>query len=459
MKASKRMILAAAVLIGAVNGVLGKRAQEGQSRIPLYVTPFYSSDPLAISVGEYSKELLRADSKMIGAIAADLWKRRNTLRAEVMYVLAIRLFDLGQKEEAVYWYYAAQFRSKVFEPILDKTKVGQIGSEAFELPHAYHAFDVLLHNFIHAYAFRDLGTVEKSLLRVLEDYKLVPDYGAIYPNVSFVQEKKWTEQHNTIAKGLGEMIEFMRLYGDFLREQRKKDGLETVIPPMYLRGDHGELELVHAAEKGDIKRIEELVKKGANVDGIRKQGVTPFTTPLIRSLHAGNKTAYLKLLQLGANPNIIDLSKWAVIHVAASSNDVFWLEEALKHKGDPNLQIDEYPRTTPLVWAFRSKESKNVKRLIGAGADMHHKDAGDMTPAIHAITFPSYESLLIMLECGLDYKKDVWFGRTLVRELESRSGPFLLQAIGDQRPWFLKCVEFLRNKGVNFKMESAPVEK
>ena len=57
-----------------------------------------------------------------------------------LYVAAIRLYDLGYRKEAVYWFYSAQYRGRQFGVLLDQTKMGSIGSPGFELLHAQNAF-------------------------------------------------------------------------------------------------------------------------------------------------------------------------------------------------------------------------------------------------------------------------------------------------------------------------------
>jgi hypothetical protein len=79
-----------------------KMDKVGQPAMPIYITPFYDSKGLKIEVGEKSKKLAGADSKTILEISTELKKEKDKLRAEVMYVTAIRLYDLGHKDEAVY---------------------------------------------------------------------------------------------------------------------------------------------------------------------------------------------------------------------------------------------------------------------------------------------------------------------------------------------------------------------
>ena len=70
-----------------------------------------------------------------------------------LYVAAIRLYDLGYRKEAIYWFYSAQYRGRQFGVLLDQTKMGSIGSPGFELLHAQNAFYQLVGPYINGYAF------------------------------------------------------------------------------------------------------------------------------------------------------------------------------------------------------------------------------------------------------------------------------------------------------------------
>jgi hypothetical protein len=194
--------------------------------MPISITPFYESDGPKVSVGDYSEKLANPDPKKIVEICADLKKDKDKLRAEVMYVAAIRLFDAGEKDEAVYWFYTAQYRSRLFRAILDKDKIGGLGSEAFELKEAYNAFDQLAGEQINKYAFSDLKKLQETLAKVKEEGGTLPKFKDLYPKVSFVDEKNWAGESADIAKGLTEMIEYIKTNADSIKEQRKKNGVD-----------------------------------------------------------------------------------------------------------------------------------------------------------------------------------------------------------------------------------------
>jgi hypothetical protein len=203
-----------------------KKEKDGRPGMPIGVTPFYDSKGLKVTVGENSKKLASADAKTILDLSTELKKDKDKLRAEVMYVVAIRLYDLGHKDEAVYWFYTAQFRARVFTAILDKAKIGTIGSEAFELQHAYQAFNQLAGEYINGYAFGELPKLEKTLLKVVEENKSPPKFGDVYPKIKFVDDQKWAEKNEETLKGLSGLIEFIKSNANSIKEQRKMNGVE-----------------------------------------------------------------------------------------------------------------------------------------------------------------------------------------------------------------------------------------
>jgi len=215
------------VLVISMQPAISSHAQTGNdSRMPIYVTPFYNSKDLKVSVGAYSERMAQADNAAILKISQELKKEKDSLRAEVMYVAAIRLYDLGHKDEAVYWFYTAQYRGRLFTGILDKQKIGSLGSEAFELKQAYVAFNQLAGSFINKYAFGDLTKLEATLATVVEEGKTLPKFTEVYPNVQFQPSDAWADANSETNKGLLTLIEYIKSNAESIKEQRKKNGIE-----------------------------------------------------------------------------------------------------------------------------------------------------------------------------------------------------------------------------------------
>jgi hypothetical protein len=218
------LVMAPAAGFSQGPGDPAKRAD--RPRMPIYVTPYYNSDGPKIQVGEPGKALASADAGTILRVCDRLKKDRDKLRAEVMYVAAVRLYDLGKKDEAVYWFYTAQYRARVFGAILDKDKIGTIGSEAFELQQAYNAFNQLAGKYLNGYAFGRLETLEKTLQRVVEEGKAMPRYGELYPGVAFAPAETWAAKNDEVSRGLSGLITYIKTNADAIKEQRKASGVD-----------------------------------------------------------------------------------------------------------------------------------------------------------------------------------------------------------------------------------------
>jgi len=177
----------------------------------------------------------------------------------------------------------------------------------------------------------------------------------------------------------------------------------------------------------------------------------------LRSLLARNKEGFTKLLEHGADPNVLDAKGAAVMNYAASEEDPFWLAQALKHKGNPNLLNEGntfFPGSTPLFYAISAKRPANAKLLIAGGADLNAKDGYGLFPLLSAAMRPAYDIVYTLLEAGADYQQKDAHGQTVLEWLSRRNEDSFPDFQKEQRPWFSKTVEWLRKKGV--KVEIPP---
>src|SRR6266478_7720222 len=90
------------------------------SHIDVYVTPYYNSKGPSVSVGRFSSGLASAKEDEFLATITKMKKDWDELTFPELYVAAIRLYDLGYRKEAVYWFYAAQYRGRQFGILLDQ---------------------------------------------------------------------------------------------------------------------------------------------------------------------------------------------------------------------------------------------------------------------------------------------------------------------------------------------------
>jgi hypothetical protein len=196
------------------------------SQIDVYVTPYYNSKGPEVSIGRFSSGLASAKEADFLTTIAEMKKDWDRLTFPELYVGAIRLYDLGYRKEAVYWFYSAQYRGRQFGVLLDQTKMGSIGSPGFELLHAQNAFYQLVAPYINGYAFGDPDGLVKIVEKVQKEGRRIPDLQAAYPGVTFKSKSEWGSANTKLADGMNELISMLKEKKDDMKRQRIERGME-----------------------------------------------------------------------------------------------------------------------------------------------------------------------------------------------------------------------------------------
>ena len=196
------------------------------SHIDVYVTPYYNSKGPSVTIGRFSSGLASAKKDEFLATITMMKKDWEQLTFPELYVAAIRLYDLGYRKEAVYWFYSAQYRGRQFGVLLDQSKMGSIGSAGFELFQAQNAFFQLVGPYINGYAFGDTDRLVKVVERVQKDGRRIPDLQTIYPGVTFKSKSDWESANSDLANGISKPISMLEEKKDDIRRQRIQQGIE-----------------------------------------------------------------------------------------------------------------------------------------------------------------------------------------------------------------------------------------
>jgi hypothetical protein len=196
------------------------------SHIDAYVTPYYDSKGPEIGVGPFSSGLASAKEDDFLNTIAQMKKDWDRLTFPELYVAAIRLYDLGYRKEAVYWFYSAQYRGRQFGVLLDQAKMGSIGSPGFELLHAQNAFYQLVGTYINGYAFGDTDGLAKIVEKVQKEGRQIPDLQAAYPGVTFRSKSEWPSANAELADGMNQLISMLKEKKDNIKRQRVERGVE-----------------------------------------------------------------------------------------------------------------------------------------------------------------------------------------------------------------------------------------
>src|SRR5207244_7151560 len=175
------------------------------SHIDAYVMPYYDSKGPEVKVGRFSSGLASAKEDDFLVTIAQMKKDWDRLTFPELYVAAIRLYDLGYRKEAVYWFYSAQYRGRQFGILLDQSKMGSIGSPGFELLQAQNAFFQLVGPYINGCAFGDMDGLVKVVQRVQKEGRRIPDLEAAYPGVTFRTKSEWPSANAELADGMNHM--------------------------------------------------------------------------------------------------------------------------------------------------------------------------------------------------------------------------------------------------------------
>lgn len=151
--------------------------------------------------------------------------------------------------------------------------------------------------------------------------------------------------------------------------------------------------LCEAIEENDLDEIERLVANGADVNAKGRCNMTP----LLWALPDEKIERFTKLLELGADPNVLltcDIktlgpgfsSGSSVTHIVAKKERLEFFQAVFNHGGDPNLE-GKGPlmnRQTPLmivVGEGGGRRDQKIRCLAELGADLNHVGFGGYTPA------------------------------------------------------------------------------
>lgn len=158
------LALAAALLAAPV-----ARASEPVRHVGIYVTPYYEAARDAggtpkVAVARAWDALLASSRREDVARARDGIAKDNALLTPMtLMVLAIRLYDVGLRDDSVFWFYAAKNRYFTLEGVAD-VRAPQLA----QVEDAVRNFAALAGPVINGYAFCDIARQQKIAARALQ---------------------------------------------------------------------------------------------------------------------------------------------------------------------------------------------------------------------------------------------------------------------------------------------------
>jgi hypothetical protein len=138
-------------------------------QIGVYVLPYYEAgntyvEPPKVRVDPaWDVQLAALDAPAIGKVRDAIAAAPDAIAPETMLVLAIRLYDVGLRDDAVFWFYAARDRYVTMNAVLDmRTMVLALRAEGIE------SLIAAISPVLGGYAFCDLARQQAVQDRAIE---------------------------------------------------------------------------------------------------------------------------------------------------------------------------------------------------------------------------------------------------------------------------------------------------
>ncbi|MDH4473258.1 MAG: hypothetical protein QE487_11675 [Fluviicola sp.] len=193
--------------------------------MPLVITPCYNYDPLQIETEDYSAELKSLSLDNYDSLATLFSAKLDSVSITSLFIFSVRLYDLGKKDEAVYWFHSAKIRAGVFIKSLDPEKTGGIGSLAFELKQQFIAFSQLAGEYINGYAGGELDKWVETLQKVKLNIDNLNAFSQ-YPSIVFLDEEGFKAAKQNRIEDCEKLIEYIKKNKKEIKKTRKENGIE-----------------------------------------------------------------------------------------------------------------------------------------------------------------------------------------------------------------------------------------
>ncbi|KAM9466731.1 kinase D-interacting substrate of 220 kDa B isoform 3-T5 [Clarias gariepinus] len=166
------------------------------------------------------------------------------------------------------------------------------------------------------------------------------------------------------------------------------------------RSDSGQTPLMLAAEQGSIEIVQELIRRGANVN----LDDVDCWTALISASKEGHVEVVNELLANNANLEHRDMGGWTALMWAAYKGRVEVARLLLEKGANPNItgQYSVYP----IIWAAGRGHAEIVRLLLQHGAKVNCSDKYGTTALIWAARKGHYDCVMHLLENGANVDQE-----------------------------------------------------
>lgn len=206
--------------------------------IAVDVPPYYIHDRHRAEAGRYSEGLGSADDEILLATVEEMDKDWENIPVVAMYIAALRLFETGERDRALYWYQGARYRADLFLELLDDSSgMNRMGSEAFSLSRVHTAFFLALKPYLGGHGLCGIRKYEEAMDRAVFKRDVTPRLNNLYPDVVFLPEAQWPgEVEKVKARFERRLTNAAENYAEIVKRRKatgihnrycEKDGLTT----------------------------------------------------------------------------------------------------------------------------------------------------------------------------------------------------------------------------------------
>ncbi|CAJ1077810.1 kinase D-interacting substrate of 220 kDa B isoform X4 [Xyrichtys novacula] len=167
------------------------------------------------------------------------------------------------------------------------------------------------------------------------------------------------------------------------------------------RSDNGQTPLMLAAEQGSLEIVQELIRRGANVN----LDDVDCWSALISAAKEGHVDVVKELLENSAYIEHRDMGGWTALMWAAYKGRVDVVNLLLEHGANPNTTGQQYS-VYPIIWAAGRGHADIVKILLENGAKVNCSDKYGTTPLIWASRKGHFDCVMHLLENGADVDQE-----------------------------------------------------
>ncbi|XP_073712184.1 kinase D-interacting substrate of 220 kDa B isoform X2 [Misgurnus anguillicaudatus] len=167
------------------------------------------------------------------------------------------------------------------------------------------------------------------------------------------------------------------------------------------RSDNGQTPLMLASEQGSLEIVQELIRRGANVN----LDDVDCWSALISAAKEGHVDVVNELLENSAYIEHRDMGGWTALTWASYKGRVDVARVLLENGANPNTTGQQYS-VYPIIWAAGRGHAEIVKLLLDHGAKVNCSDKYGTTPLIWAARKGHYDCVMHLLENGADVDQE-----------------------------------------------------